>query len=145
MSGEITLIDTSYYKTYNTRMENGINKFHWSEDPEDKTEIELNIPIDPPPHCGGINETETNTSTERTMRPCCKCGKSWESTISEWIDGTCPHCGAYGADGKGGKRTPLIKKPLAESISDILPTEKKNHIIFTRIENIKINSHNKII
>jgi len=36
-------------------------------------------------------------------RPCCICGKDWEATYHQHEHGVCPHCGAHGADGIGGK------------------------------------------
>ncbi|SRR5260221_6263150 len=75
--------------------------------------IELKKPKEILPICGTFNEKDlhdmsNNIDTypwldrnrwhEILPRPCCKCEQAWGCTHSEWLNGTCPHCGANGQD-----------------------------------------------
>lgn len=63
--------------------------------------MKVELPSTPPPHCGGQRKYDlfakgSSAPDEVRLRPCCKCGKSWECDYYTNVHGTCPHCGATG-------------------------------------------------
>lgn len=78
-----------------------VKEIQWSDDPEDKTITYFTAPELPPPHCGGKVEDVHDKGSNVMFRHCCMCHRGWECTRDEWINGTCPHCGASGPNGKG--------------------------------------------
>ena len=72
----------------------------WSDDPEDSGLIESKPkPLTVLPHCGS-SDVEKDFDKVK-VRYCCRCGKGWSCTGTEWINGTCPNCGASGTTGNG--------------------------------------------
>jgi hypothetical protein len=71
---------------------------------EDQTGITVHPPDNPPPHCGQINkkcrgviEILINLNNNKIEKHyCCECHKPYTATYTDWITGTCPHCGAKG-------------------------------------------------
>lgn len=100
---------------YNIKM---AREFSWSTDPEDQKVIEFKVPDKPPPHCG---VSESKPRQLKASRRCCNCGVAWECTENELVYGTCPSCGAYGADGKGGSYKTGVPKIDKDTAGYLLP------------------------
>lgn len=73
------------------------------------TPLDITPPTKIMPVCGGtiyIDQepwADPKRYSEVLPRPCCVCGEDWMATHHQHIYGVCPHCGAHGADGIGGK------------------------------------------
>jgi len=67
--------------------------------------VTLKPPVETLPLCGASKDVIDGNpyyNKGEMERPCCTCGKKWmTASATEWIHGTCPHCGASGSDGQG--------------------------------------------
>lgn len=86
---------------------------------------------------------DPNRQDEVLPRPCCNCGKTWPTTYDGWINGTCPNCGASGAQ----LNKMFLKEHELTEINDnptfpkIITEPKENIIpeIFKKLSFIKNN------
>lgn len=55
------------------------------------------------PSCGSIPKATLTKEDQNIVaeRPCCACHQIWACTYHDWINGTCPHCGASGPNPDG--------------------------------------------
>lgn len=87
------------------------------------------------PSCGSIPKATLSKEDQDVVaeRPCCACHRTWPCTYNEWINGTCPHCGASGPNPTETKssylsyssKKPIIQNNFSPILSLNIPTPSK--------------------